>query len=199
MRPFRTFRTLLVFSTVTLLLAPGSGAGELEPPGPPAPTMKSLDEVPPSWSQRLDSTDGAPDGCDSSRFRCVMGADAVLDLETGLVWERAPATTLGDWAFVLDLCSTAFTGARFGWRLPSLEELHSLADPFQPPPRLPPGHPFQGIQSHPYWTSTTDWLDPASAAYVNFLDGFRSFDPKSEDHGRWCVRGGSPNRFSSQP
>lgn len=35
--------------------------------------IQRLDEVLPTWSQALDSTDGEPDGCSSSRFKCVLG------------------------------------------------------------------------------------------------------------------------------
>ena len=57
-------------------------AGSLDPTGSPAPTMKSLDEIPGSWSRMLSSTGG----CNSERFDCVLGSDqGVLDRETGLV------------------------------------------------------------------------------------------------------------------
>lgn len=44
--------------------------------------------LPPTWDKLLDSTNGDEDGCNSDRFICVMGDRAVLDNETGLVWDR---------------------------------------------------------------------------------------------------------------
>ena len=73
--------------------------GSIDPPGPPASTMQSLDNIPGSWSRWLPSSDGGGDGCGSSRFACVIPTahcnplcvftnDGVLDHETGLVWTR---------------------------------------------------------------------------------------------------------------
>ena len=42
----------------------------------------------PDKTKTLPSNDGQPDGCDSRRFECVMGGEAVLDNQTGLVWVR---------------------------------------------------------------------------------------------------------------
>src|SRR3990172_12675857 len=44
------------------------------------------------WDKVLDSTNGNEEGCNSDRFKCIMPTDndpageAVLDMETGLVW-----------------------------------------------------------------------------------------------------------------
>jgi hypothetical protein len=166
--------------------------------------MKSLDEVPPTWSQLLDSTDGDPQsGCDSSRFRCVMNGEAVLDRETGLVWTRVVNGSLRFWVDALDYCSVdEMSGGRLGWRLPKLEELLSLQDRSQPAPRLPTGHPFVGVTLNAYWSATTTWrwTDFANAAW--FGDGVLVTawsDKDDELRGAWCVRGGTSSDFTSQP
>jgi hypothetical protein len=197
----RTFDRMLfaVIGALTLalvaLLAGLVDAGPLDPNGPPTPTMKTLDEIPGSWSRTLPANDGAPGpdphaGCNSSRFQCVFGNDAVLDRETGLVWQRSPTTFAASWIVAGSFCEGAETGGRSGWRLPSMEEIRSLADPSAgSEPFLPPGHPFADVQpNQDYWTANSGSATIARTFGFGLSGG--SAD-KSLTRIYWCVRGGS--------
>src|SRR5215469_4138328 len=62
---------------------------------------------------------------DPSRFIVLPGYafQAVLDNETGLVWERSPLRQAApNWAVALDFCNGRVVNNRFGWRLPTLQE-----------------------------------------------------------------------------
>jgi hypothetical protein len=143
----------------------------------------------PSWDQQMPS---------ATRFIVLTdwASAAVLDRETGLVWERTPGTSTSDWTAALYFCRAQADGHRRGWRLPSYEELTSLLDPAQSNPALPAGNPFQGIgSSDDFWTASTDEGDPNAAWIVQIASAttwttaiktsptnlFRS----------WCVRTGS--------
>jgi hypothetical protein len=55
--------------------------------------------------------------------------EAVLDRETGLVWERAPnVSPTRYWSDSRQICVNKNVGGRRGWRLPSIHELASLLD-----------------------------------------------------------------------
>jgi hypothetical protein len=130
--------------------------------------------------------------------------DAVLDKETGLVWEQSPGDTNGDgivdiatdrepWQSAHRHCSDKVVGNRKGWRLPSVQELTSLVDPTQSSPALPSGHPFDNIQSHQYWTATSIDFNASStsgALYVLLINGNVLGDSQASDKFVWCVRGG---------
>ncbi len=138
---------ITVFVSAAFLLPKLIGAGELEPSAPPSPTIKTLDEIPPTWSQTLPA---------SERFVLVLNDEAVLDKETGLVW--AVNANLGGtrtWQAAINYCANLSLGGRKGWRLPNRVELASLVDPTQSYPALPSGHPFSNVQSTNYWSSTT--------------------------------------------
>jgi hypothetical protein len=145
----------------------------------------------PSWDQTFPS---------AQRFMVLtnFGSAAVLDRETGLVWERTPDTNAVVWGVAIGACTARTTGGRKAWRLPSVHELASLIDPSVafPGPTLPSGHPFLNIPpstiSSPdfFWTAT-DSSDPPLLAWGVFLgDGsLATYDKMTNNFRVWCVRG----------
>jgi len=139
---------------------------------------------PPSW-------DTVNNG--KGRFKLLNQFDsaAVLDQETGLVWEQSPSTSTFTWSNAQKNCNQLTVGNRKGWRLPTVQELASLVDPsVSPGPTLPAGHPFSNVQSDVYWSATTLAVNTSFAWVVFFNDGFVSNVFKSGDGLVWCVRGG---------
>lgn len=126
-----------------------------------------------------------------------FGNAAVLDKNTGLVWERSPATTSIVWnnagPNARINCADKAVGGQKGWRLPSLPELASLVDPSvgPPGPTLPPGHPFLNVQSNFYWSTSTNAEFPNHAWGVAFDSGIVGGPLKTlTTPNAWCVRGG---------
>lgn len=149
----------------------------------------------PSWDQKLQCDTQAT--CPRFIVLANWNNAAVLDRETGLVWERTPGTLPGTAtpAVTWDVARTCIgknVGARKGWRLPSILELTSLVDPSVPfpGPALPPGHPFTNVQQAFYWSATTLADQSAFAWSVDFSDGGVSALTKTTARLVWCVRGG---------
>jgi hypothetical protein len=151
----------------------------------------------PSWDQQMqcDTASSCPRFIVLSNWRDAnfpSGGAAVLDRETGLVWERSPSTSLWFWDLAEAHCINSTVGNRLGWHLPTVQELTSLLDPSVPfpGPVLPAGHPFMNVQGAQasYWSSTTTFLDAAwhVATGVPFAD--RAV--KTASLFAWCVRGG---------
>ena len=138
----------------------------------------------PAWDRKLPA---------SIRFLVLTNwnNDAVLDKETGLVWERTPDTLPQSWVGAKFFCLNKVVSNRGGWRLPSIMELASLIDPSVfTGTTLPPGHPFVGIQSANFWSATSDSEVASNAFLVSFTDGSVSGGPKTDPLQFWCVRGG---------
>jgi hypothetical protein len=149
--------------------------------------MKTLGDLPPTWSLVLDPSNGQSNGCNSTRFACVLGTSGVLDHETGLVWQRSPVNLFGlDWADSRFSCASASIGGRGGWRLPSVTELTSLLVD------LPPDSPFQLLPgSVPYWSMTAVAGQPGRAWAVA-TTGEAERRPKGVTLFSWCVRAPAP-------
>ena len=150
----------------------------------------------PLWDQTIPCLTTA----NCSRFVVLsnFNLEAVLDRDTGLVWQRAasvrPGVEIeGNWSSALEYCRDSSTGNRRGWRLPKVEELVSLLDASTG--NLPAGNPFDYNTATFFWTSTS-LLTIANQAYaVRFgigpplnpiVPGPKTFNGA----GFWCVRGG---------
>jgi len=133
-----------------------------------------------------------------SRF--ITGTTGVVtDTLTGLIWlENANCFDTSTWTQALTDANTLNSGecgltdgsAEGDWRLPNVRELQSLIDYGEDDPALPDGHPFTGVQSHYYWSSTTFANGPVSAWYVHLFYGTVRNGTKSGTLYVWPVRGG---------
>jgi hypothetical protein len=130
----------------------------------------------------------------ASRFTTAFPG-AVLDKNTGLVWEQAPDATTSVWRTSGDplgarnYCVNKNVGGTRGWRLPSVPELASLIDPSLPAPFVPTTV-FTGVQLANYWSASTVADIPTSAWGVNLNLGVVNFLNKTDTNHAWCVRGG---------
>jgi hypothetical protein len=127
------------------------------------------------------------------RFRILPAFNnaAVLDKETGLVWELSPQAATVTWNEARITCVGRVTGGQKGWRLPAPSEMRSLVGPAvdAPGPNLPPGHPFLNVQPTSYWTVVPEANQPSYARYVDaFLGNVLSFI-KIYTFPVWCVQG----------
>lgn len=163
--------------------------GPLDPPEPVGSTMKTLEEIPGSWSRQLSGPD-SNDDCGSQRFDCVLGGLAVLDRETGLVWQQEQELFgLMSWPEAGIYCRELTIGNRRGFRLPTIHELQTLLDTGGPG-NVSPNHPFD---RHPkderYWTSSPGFADTEVFVF-QFEPPTISSDsagPFADGHA-WCVR-----------
>jgi len=157
-----------------------TSAGSLEPSAAPAPTMKTLEEI----YNRLDAL------AKRTRFQVVLNnGEAVLDNNTGLVWEGSTNPTTRNMTGAGTYCSNLILAGKDDWRLPSLDELNSLVDVTQTNPALPLGHPFTNVQYYNYWSSTPESAYSGLIANIDFSNGWLWFgDPSSTMLYVRCVR-----------
>ena len=120
------------------------------------------------------------------------GDGTVTDNLTALIWlKNADCFSMETWANALTSANTLASsacglsdGSSAGqWRLPNINELHSLGSAW------PPGSPFVSVQSYGYWSSTNAYLTPY-AWIVLMWNGLVDYDFKPDHHYVWPVRGG---------
>ena len=216
--------TLKILMLVAALFATGLLlAGSLNPPGPPAPTMVTLQQIYDKLGAPADVARTGQTGCwnaagalitcagtgqdgalvkgvsVSSRFTDNGASGTVTDNLTGLTWLRnANCLGLRTWAQALsdaNALASGSCGLQDGstvgtWRLPNSKELQSLIDFGTANPAFPVGHPFTGVVSDGYWTSTTFVPTPTLAWYVDLAAGGLNGSTKGNGRYVWPVRGG---------
>jgi hypothetical protein len=182
----RQKRSIIILMTLMAFLALPAiiQAGQLTPTAPPAPTMKSLDEI----YQKL--TDINRDnqiikGKLGVGPRFVdMGNGTVTDGVTGLVWlKNANPCGEKNWSDAMAYCQSLANGTAGltdgsvagQWRLPSMAELQGMGT--NPPTTwvgigtvtwTEPSAPFINVQRS-YWSST-EYSQNTNAAYVVQVD-----------------------------
>lgn len=118
---------------------------------------------------------------------------AVLDKETGLVWEKSPDQALYQWRdqngfpIAVRICANKIVGERRGWRLPSVVELASLIDPSLPAPFVPTTV-FPTVQLADYLAMSKNANITDDAWHVGFGDGSMAGPFKIHKCHVWCVR-----------
>jgi len=171
------------------------------------PKAPKVSNATPTWDTQINGPE---------RFVVLAEFDdkAVLDTETGLVWEQLAGDTNNDgvvdvtdkknWNSARFVCTGKNVGRRQGWRLPAFYELTSLVDldPLAAPgpeAPLPAGHPFSGVVFSNvvefYWSATSfaGLVDShAWATTFTTTEGFTPGQFKGLTGYVWCVRGGSP-------
>lgn len=120
------------------------------------------------------------------------GDGTVTDNLTGLMWTKEANHGFDFWQDAIDYCNSYSLAGYNDWRLPNINELHSLVDLAQNNPALPVGHPFTGVKSSNYWSSTTDATNYGLYAWYVYLDdGYVKVSYKDGDFRyMWPVRGG---------
>ncbi len=113
------------------------------------------------------------------------GNGTVTDTVTGLMWTK-DANPFGrlNWHEAMARCSSFSISGIGGWRLPSKDELLALYHAIQG------GHPFNGVQSFYYWSSTTHADSTDYAWYVGMGYGYVNPDNKTFTKHVWPVRTG---------
>ncbi len=135
------------------------------------------------------------------------GNGTVTDNLTGLIW-LTNANCFGgqNWDNALaqanglasGACGLSDGSAAGDWRLPSINELESLVDAERASSALPSGHPFAGVQTSNYWSSTSyaditsyAWYVYFNSGYVDaYTSGYVDAYEKSRNNYVWPVRGG---------
>ena len=131
----------------------------------------------------------------ATRFSILddFNAEAFLDRETGLVWDRSGTNNLpgtfpaATWTGAARACYNKVVGGRRGWRPATIEELGSLLNPSGP--TFTPGIITGSISSF-IWSSSTVAGDPTQAWAS--VGGEATMANKNGccGTGVWCVRGG---------
>ncbi len=137
------------------------------------------------------------------RFTVGAGTvvDCVTDNLTGLMWVKAPDSTLRTWQAALDYADGLTLCGHTDWRLPNMNELESLVHAEYTKETTCGGacatnaawlntQGFSNVKASFYWSSTTYAGNTALAWIVLMSDGNVFFGDKAVNFYVWPVRSG---------
>jgi len=138
--------------------------------------------------------------CNPHSYTSLAGGIMVQDNVTGLVWEtKTDDGSIRDkdntynWDDAQSVFIAALNSQNFGgyldWRLPNVNELHSIVDYSTYDPSIKTTFSPNTVSSY-YWSSTTNASDPYGAWDVYFGSGAMYFGPKSYLYYVRAVRSG---------
>jgi hypothetical protein len=113
--------------------------------------------------------------------------DVVVDLLTGLAWQRAVDPAAYAWGDARDFCDCTTLGGFADWRLPTRIELVSIVDFTKANPAIPTVA-FPATPSDYFWSASMVAGTPSAAWYVYFLDGNTHSADLDTPHRVRCVR-----------
>ncbi len=135
----------------------------------------------PTWDRKIE-------GAKRFKLLSAFANEAVLDRETGLMWE-IDASVGFNWRNAHRHCALSNTGGRMGWRVPALDELLTIVDPARSP-AVPDGAPFNALIVADVWTANEDLADATTAVSVDFNAFLLRTRAKTLGRSVLCVRGG---------
>ena len=149
--------------------------------------INKLNQIAPVGESSAEPPLPAVDANNSSASRFVIAfPGAVLDKQTGLVWEEMPDATPRTWTDATRSCIDKTVEGTIGWRLPSAAELTSLQDRSVASPVASAGV-FPDVPSPIYWSSAKA---PIGVSFIHLVDDRVTGGDPSQTFPAWCVRGG---------
>ncbi len=128
----------------------------------------------------------APPTTGPPRYR--VSAGEVLDLDTGLHWQRASSAKMVSFDAAQRLCAHLPVGGKRRWRVPTLGELLTLIDERASSAPMIDRNTFPETPGEPFWTSSRFVNEGDRAWYVRFDQGTGLYGRVIEPFRVRCVR-----------
>lgn len=114
---------------------------------------------------------------------------AILDRETGLVWEGTLSGAAVTWHGAQDRCNRLVISSRMGWRMPAIQELTSILS-IGDPNNLDPTNQFDGLPPNTQliWSGTTSAINSNNAWSMSLSGDVVNTLGKASFARCWCVR-----------